>query len=85
MSNRDGKYDHWHWKNGKRYILSKNSKRKVYYPWRDNKDLANITKAYNTEKVVDADYEDKATRLQNRPHPGNCGVKGCDSCWYIAL
>lgn len=85
MSNRDGKYDHWHWKSGKRYILNKNSKRKVYYPWRDNKDLANITNAYNTEKAVDADYEDTATQRQNRPRPGNCGVKGCDSCWYITL
>lgn len=32
MSNRDGKYNHWHWKGGKRYTLDKNEKRKVYYP-----------------------------------------------------
>ena len=61
MSNRDGKYNHWHWKGGKRYTLEENEKRKVYYPWRNTEDLANIAKAYNTTGAVDEDYEDRAS------------------------
>jgi hypothetical protein len=85
MSNRDGKYNHWHWKGGKRYTLEENEKRKVYYPWRNGEDLANIAKAYNTTGAVDEDYEDRASRRHRRPHPEGCESKSCDSCWVIVM
>lgn len=85
MSNRDGKYNHWHWKGGKRYTLEENEKRKVYYPWRNSEDLTNIVKAYNATGTVDADYEGRASRRHHRPHPEGCGYKSCDSCWSIVL
>lgn len=50
MSNRDGKYDHWHWKSGKRYILRKNSKRKVYYPWRETTKTSPTSPKRTTQK-----------------------------------
>lgn len=85
MSNRDGKYSHWHWKGGKRRILEENDKRKVYYPWRNGEDLNVIVKAYNATGEVDNDYEDRATIRHHRPHPEGCGYKSCDSCWAITF
>lgn len=85
MSNRDGKYNHWHWKGGKRRVLEENDKRKAYYPWRNGEDLSAIVKAYNTTGEVDSTHEDRATLRHHRPHPEGCRYNYCDSCWSITF
>lgn len=60
---RDSRYNHWHWKGGKRLVLEEAEKRRVYYPWRNGEDLAIIAQVYNATGEVDADYEDRATNL----------------------